>query len=116
MLPRFFRPDVAVANYAESGESIKSSLGAKRFEKVFSLIQPGDYLFVQFGHNDMKDKPPTRWNLQSESEKVVARTRELAARRFWSLRWNAKPVSSTTRSPLSRRGARSGAGRKLRAN
>lgn len=56
MLPRFFKPGIAIANHAQSGESIKSSLGAKRFEKVFSEMKPGDWLFVQFGHNDMKDK------------------------------------------------------------
>lgn len=58
MLPRFFEANVAVANHAESGESIKSSLGARRFEKIFSTIRPGDYLFLQFGHNDMKDRAP----------------------------------------------------------
>ncbi len=56
MLPRFFSADVAVANHAESGESFKSSIGAHRFDKIFSTIKPGDYLFMQFGHNDMKDK------------------------------------------------------------
>ncbi len=58
MLPRFFKPGVAVANHAESGESFKSSIGARRFEKIFSTIRPGDYLFMQFGHNDMKDRAP----------------------------------------------------------
>ena len=58
MLPRFFNAGVAVANHAESGESIKSSIGARRFEKIFSTIKPGDYLFLQFGHNDMKDRAP----------------------------------------------------------
>lgn len=56
MLPRFFGPGIAVANYAQSGESIKSSLGAKRFDKVFSVMKTNDWLLVQFGHNDMKDK------------------------------------------------------------
>ena len=56
MLPRFFKPEIAIANHAESGESVKSSLGAKRFEKVFSLMKAGDYLFLQFGHNDQKEK------------------------------------------------------------
>jgi lysophospholipase L1-like esterase len=56
MLPRFFKPDVAIANHAESGETLKSSLGAHRLEKVLSLMKPGDYLFIQYGHNDMKDK------------------------------------------------------------
>jgi lysophospholipase L1-like esterase len=54
MLPRFLKPVVAVANHAESGESIASSLGAKRFDKIWSLMKKGDYLFIQFGHNDMK--------------------------------------------------------------
>jgi lysophospholipase L1-like esterase len=56
MLPAFLQPTVAVANYAQSGESLKSSLGARRFEKIFSTIKPGDWLLMQFGHNDMKDK------------------------------------------------------------
>lgn len=56
MLTRFFKPEVAIANHAESGESLRSSLGARRVAKVISLIKPGDYLFVQFGHNDMKDR------------------------------------------------------------
>ncbi len=76
MLPRFFQPDVAVANYAESGESIRSSLGAHRFAKIFSLMRPGDYLFVQFGHNDMKDKATNALAVyKSNLEKVVAETR-----------------------------------------
>jgi lysophospholipase L1-like esterase len=56
MLPRFFGPGLAVANYAQSGESLKSSLGAGRFAKVFSEMKTNDWLLVQFGHNDMKDK------------------------------------------------------------
>jgi len=78
MLPRFFQPDVAVANYAESGESVKSSLGAHRFDKVFSLLKPGDYVFVQFGHNDMKDKATNALAVYKVNlEKIVARTRQL---------------------------------------
>jgi lysophospholipase L1-like esterase len=56
MLPRFFNDRVAIANHAESGESLKSSLGAKRLDKVLSLLKRGDYLFLQFGHNDQKEK------------------------------------------------------------
>ena len=61
MLPRFFKPDIAVANHAESGESIASSNGAHRFEKVMSLIKRGDYLLIQYGHNDMKSTPPEKY-------------------------------------------------------
>jgi len=54
MLTRFLR--IPVANHAESGESLRSSLGAKRLDKVLSLIKPGDFLFIQYGHNDEKEK------------------------------------------------------------
>src|SRR5215468_4313350 len=56
MLTKFFGPGVAIANHAESGESLKSSLGAKRLDKVLSLMKPGDYLLIQYGHNDEKEK------------------------------------------------------------
>jgi lysophospholipase L1-like esterase len=56
MLTRFFSPTVAVANHAESGESLRSSLRAKRLDKVLSLMKPGDYLLIQYGHNDEKEK------------------------------------------------------------
>jgi len=56
MLTRFFKPGIALANHAESGESLSSSLGAKRLDKVLSLMKPGDYLFIQYGHNDEKEK------------------------------------------------------------
>jgi lysophospholipase L1-like esterase len=55
MLTRFFADKIAVANHAESGESLKSSFGAKRLDKVVSLIRPGDFLLIQYGHNDMKE-------------------------------------------------------------
>jgi lysophospholipase L1-like esterase len=57
MLPRFFKPGgVAVANHAESGESLRSFVAEKRLEKVLSTIKAGDYLLIQFGHNDQKEK------------------------------------------------------------
>jgi lysophospholipase L1-like esterase len=58
MLTRFFKPDIAVANHGESGESLRSFFAEKRFDKVMTLIRPGDYLFIQMGHNDQKDKSP----------------------------------------------------------
>lgn len=56
MITRFFKPEIVVANYAESGEALASFKGAKRLDKILSLMQPGDYLFIEFGHNDMKRK------------------------------------------------------------
>lgn len=56
ILPAFFDRRVVVANYAESGEALNSFRSARRLEKVLSLMKPGDYLFIEFGHNDQKQK------------------------------------------------------------
>ena len=56
MLPRFFQQGVAVSNQAESGLALYSFERQKRLEKVLSMMREGDYLFIQFGHNDQKDK------------------------------------------------------------
>jgi lysophospholipase L1-like esterase len=80
MLPRFFGPGVAVANYAQSGESIKSSLNARRFEKVFSQMKSNDWLLVQFGHNDMKDKATNALAVyKANLKQIVAQTRAKGA-------------------------------------
>ena len=54
MIPHFFGTDVCIANYAESGESANPFIGAKRLAKALSQIKKGDYLFMEFGHNDQK--------------------------------------------------------------
>lgn len=55
MFPAFFKGDkIAVANYAESGETLKAFKGARRLEKIWSMAKPGDYLFIEFAHNDQK--------------------------------------------------------------
>jgi lysophospholipase L1-like esterase len=55
-LPRFLVPSqVVVANYAESGETLKAFKGERRLEKIWSLAKPGDYLFIEFAHNDQKE-------------------------------------------------------------
>ncbi len=54
MLPRYFGPGIAVANHAESGESLRSFIAERRLEKIFDLARPGDYLFLKFAHNDQK--------------------------------------------------------------
>jgi lysophospholipase L1-like esterase len=56
MIPRFFKQGVVVANHAESGLSLGSFINHKRLAKVFSTMKPGDYLFIEFGHNDQKEK------------------------------------------------------------
>lgn len=57
MLPAFFNDKVSVANEAESGETIRSFIDENRLGKIMSTIQPGDYLFFGFAHNDQKPGP-----------------------------------------------------------
>lgn len=57
MLPAFFGPTVAVANHAESGESARSFVGERRQDKVRSMLKTGDYVLIQFAHNDQKAGP-----------------------------------------------------------
>jgi lysophospholipase L1-like esterase len=57
MIPSFFEPkNICIANYAESGEALTSFKSAKRLQKILSLMKQGDYLFIEFGHNDQKQK------------------------------------------------------------
>ncbi|MDR2087464.1 MAG: rhamnogalacturonan acetylesterase, partial [Dysgonamonadaceae bacterium] len=56
MIPVFFNEKVCFANYAESGESSNTFLSAKRFEKALTFMKPGDYVLIEFGHNDEKQQ------------------------------------------------------------
>jgi lysophospholipase L1-like esterase len=57
MFPYFFQPGkVAIVNLAESGETLSGFIAAGRFDKLLSMMKPGDYAFVEFGHNDQKQK------------------------------------------------------------
>lgn len=58
MIPRFFDAQVSIANYAESGESANTFISAGRLQKALSQIKAGDYLLMEFGHNDQKQKGP----------------------------------------------------------
>ena len=58
MITRWFDTGVAIANYAESGRRLNSFTAENRLKKILSLIKPGDYLLVEFGHNDQKEKTP----------------------------------------------------------
>lgn len=82
MIPRFFKPGVAIANHAESGLTLGSFIGSKRLDKVMSVIKPGDYLFIEFGHNDQKEKGPNDGPYKSYTERFktfISKAREKGA-------------------------------------
>lgn len=56
IIPRYFNDKIVVANNAESGERTTSFMASKRLDKVMSMAKPGDWILIEFGHNDEKDK------------------------------------------------------------
>ena len=54
LLPAFLNENIRVDNHAQNGRSSKSFIDEGRWNKVISQVKPGDYVFIQFGHNDQK--------------------------------------------------------------
>lgn len=70
MIPLYFKPGAAIANHAESGLALSSFAGSNRLKKILSVIQPGDYVFVEFGHNDEKEKGPNDGAYKSYTDRL----------------------------------------------
>ena len=54
VLPQFFSSDVVIINKAMNGRSTKTFINENRWKQVLDVLQKGDYVFIQFGHNDEK--------------------------------------------------------------
>ncbi|MFC6227477.1 rhamnogalacturonan acetylesterase [Paenibacillus allorhizosphaerae] len=54
MLGSLFEPSVSVRNEARNGRSSKSFIEEGHIRRIEEAIGEGDYLLVQFGHNDQK--------------------------------------------------------------
>lgn len=54
VLGGFFSENIRVENHAVNGRSSKSFIDEGRWQKVLDRIRPGDYVLIQFGHNDEK--------------------------------------------------------------
>lgn len=57
----FTKEDVKVSNHAKNGRSTKSFLEEWRLVPIYDNITEGDFLFIQFGHNDEKSEDPSRY-------------------------------------------------------
>lgn len=57
----YLKEGITVCNHAKNGRSTKSFLDEGRLEAIDAAIAEGDYLFIQFGHNDEKNEDPTRY-------------------------------------------------------
>lgn len=56
-LQLYLKEAVRLVSYAKNGRSTKSFLDEGRFGPVEAAMAPGDFLLIQFGHNDEKDDP-----------------------------------------------------------
>ncbi|WP_455672927.1 pectinesterase family protein [Phocaeicola sp.] len=54
VLGGFFSEEVRVENHARNGRSSKSFIDEGLWKVVINRVKPGDYVFIQFGHNDEK--------------------------------------------------------------
>jgi len=80
MFPYFLVPNqVVVANYAESGETLKAFEDRHRIDKIWNKIKPGDYLFIQFGHNDQKAGNSTKSGYRKRLKEWILKAKELGA-------------------------------------
>ncbi len=98
MLQAFFAPGTAVANHAESGLSLASFAAQKRLDKILSTMKAGDYVMIQFGHNDQKETGPEAGADRGYSKRLAAMIDAVKAK-------GAHPVVVT---PVERRRFRDG--------
>lgn len=106
VLPGFFSEDIKIDNHAANGRSSKSFISEGRWAKVISKVKKGDYVFIQFGHNDEKadstrhTEPGTTFD--DNLRRYVNETARKAASPYCSIPSSAV-TSSNRRMPLSLR-------------
>lgn len=61
MLPQFFADSVKISNHAVNGRSTRSFIDEGRWDTIYAKLKTGDYVFIQFGHNDQKQNDPKRY-------------------------------------------------------
>ena len=67
VFPIFLKEGYQLENHAKNGRSTKSFLDEGRFEPIKQRIGEGDFLFIQFGHNDEKKEDPARYTVPTSS-------------------------------------------------
>ncbi|MFD6339967.1 GDSL-type esterase/lipase family protein [Streptomyces sp. NPDC060210] len=70
-LPGFFTSNITVANRAIGGRSSRSFIEQGRLAAIHDVIKPGDYLFVQFGHNDATTGNPERYTSPADYKEYL---------------------------------------------
>ena len=95
MLQGCFTEDVIVSNHAVNGRSSKSFRDEGRWQKIFESLKPGDYVIIQFGHNDSKP------DVERHTEPNTTFAENLER---YALETKAKGAVPILMSPVARRG------------
>ena len=61
VLPSFFNDNVVIENHARNGRSTRTFIEEKRWESMMAKVGAGDFVFIQFGHNDQSQDKPDRY-------------------------------------------------------
>ena len=91
VLPLYVTNGLQVKNYALNGRSSKSFRGEGHWDKLLNELQPGDYVIIQFGHNDESpSKGEDRYSPLDEYEANLIRyVKEVREK-------NGKPILATS--------------------
>jgi lysophospholipase L1-like esterase len=90
LLPKFFKDPAMIVNYAVNGRSTRSFISEGRWQKLIDAVRPGDWVIIQFAHNDEKIFPNARGEFQDNLRRFV---KDVRAK-------NANPILAT---PCARR-------------
>lgn len=61
VLQPFFSDNVVIVNKAANGRSTKSFINEKRWDSIYKKLKKGDYVLIEFGHNDEKIEDSARY-------------------------------------------------------
>jgi lysophospholipase L1-like esterase len=61
LLPEFMLPALSIVNHAANGRSTLRFLNEGRWQLLLTELKAGDYVLIQFGHNDQKKDDPSRY-------------------------------------------------------
>ena len=84
VFPLYLQEGVKVENHAVNGRSTKSFRDEGRWDKVLQKLKKGDYVIIEFGHNDAKSEDPKRYaapttDYRQNLERYISETRAKGA-------------------------------------
>lgn len=72
-LSTYFDTTVVVDNRAQNGRSTRTFLAENRWQPIVDALQEGDYVLIQFGHNDESEAHPDRYTSPADYRKNLTK-------------------------------------------